>query len=161
MPEVSNRDELRDAVKRELDALLPQFAQSLNWIGVPYSKDNFGANGGMLWTVAEGNQAVYQFLRLSPTILVLAWRVVDTTVAGTVNTTLRIRLPEGAIASKSLVTSAWGRDNGTAATLIASVAAGEPWVSLQRSDVANWAASSRATRVDGQMFCEVVAAIGR
>ncbi len=161
MAELSKRDELRDAIKQELDALIPQLAQPLNWVEVPYAKSSFGASGGMIWTVDAGNQALLQYLRLSPTVMVISFRLLNTSVGGTVSDVLKVRLPEGAVAAKTMFGQAWGQDNGTSTMLICYVMAGDARLQIQRSDLANWTASARQTLVTGCIICEVVAPIGR
>lgn len=161
MAEQSKRDELRDAVKQELDALIAGLAQPFNWTPYPYSADVFGATGGMIWTVQAGNVGTLQYLRLSPTVLVLAWDINNTSVSGAVSTGLRLRLPEGLVAAKTMPVAGWGLDNGAGVSQVAYSTAGDQRLTISRFDLANWAASTRQTRVSGCIILDVAAPIGR
>lgn len=124
-----------------------------DWVHVPFDAGNYTANGTMTWTVDIGDQVTLAYTRNGSTMTV-AWYLNQTSVGGTLNTQLRIALPDGAIAAQSMATTTWFSNAGLLDVGLAQVEAGATFIQIFRRDLVNWAASTNTTAVRGQLAFE-------
>jgi hypothetical protein len=122
-----------------------------SWTDVAFSASNFTANGSMTWTVASGDVASYRWIEIGKTMIVDVY-LSTTTVGGTVNSELRVAVPNGrTIASTGQSFSSSGAatvvDNGVfrAGTWVA--APGVAYVSVRVAFTGTWTLSTDNTYV--------------
>ena len=121
------------------------------YTSVTYAAGNFTGSGSMTWTVQSGDQVTYAY-RLADDVMTVWFALTTTSVGGTPDLSLRIAIPAG---KTSAITTAMPAglsiDNGStpAGPTRVLVAAGDPYIYLQRYDGANWAASANLTYAYG------------
>jgi len=118
-----------------------------DWIAIAFSAGNFTANGTMTWTVAEADQATFRFRQHGMLLTVLIF-IVDSTVGGALNTTLKVAVPGGFTldSTKESPTVGIVTDNGTV-VLGTFARFDDTTFALKRFDSANWSAATDTTRV--------------
>lgn len=124
-----------------------------DWTAVAFSAGNFTGSGAMTWTVTSGEQITLAYALVGHTMTV-AFDIELTTVGGTPAQFLQIAIPGGFTAARSMWNPVLLVDNGTRTTGAAKVAASGTTIQIQRTDAANFSASTN-TGVVGQMTFEV------
>jgi hypothetical protein len=125
------------------------------WTTPTFSAGDFTASGSQTWTVAEGDVLTYAYTIIGKMMTVM-FAIESTTVGGTPSTQLIIAIPAGKTATKSAY-NAIGliSDNSVRTTGVISIGAGDTTMLLNRTDNANWTASTNATTVRGQITFEI------
>ncbi len=128
-------------------------------IPVFFKPTDYTANGAMTWTVPNAGVVMLSYFLVGSRMF-LDFYVPGTTIGGVVNTTLRIKIPDGYFAAQFTASNPCRIvDNGVPATGLAFVAAGAVGVGnilgIQREDSANWTASAGNASVQGQINFEV------
>lgn len=125
------------------------------WTSPAFAAGDYTANGAMTWTVASGDVATYEYLIVNKTMTV-NFAINTSTVGGTLNTTLKIAIPASKTASKQ-VFNALGvlLDNLSRVTGSCSVAASGTTINIDRTDAANFAASTDNTYAKGSITFEI------
>lgn len=116
------------------------------WTAVPYDAANFSGQGSMTWTVGSDDQNTYTWM-LAGLTMTLAVSLGETSVGGTTDVELRVKIPGGYRPAASVITTAFIRDNGTYETGSCYVAPGAANLAFRRPGLANWTASANATQV--------------
>lgn len=137
----------------DLDALAASGAGSA-WLTPTYAGTDFTASGSMTWTVASGDRTTLASV-VSGKEMTVAWVLDSTTVAGTPSTQLKILIPQGKTATKTVVGVHYYSDNGTAGVGKCFVTAGQTSISLQILSGGNWAASTDNTVSQGVLTFEI------
>lgn len=122
-----------------------------------FAAGNYTANGAQTWTVASGDVMTDAYVQRGKQVT-FWFNVVTSTVGGTPNTELRITLPGGFTATKTMIAFARVIDNGTGVASLCFVAAGTTFVTISASVAAaapNWTASTDNTAVQGTITFEV------
>jgi len=126
------------------------------WTTPAYSGANFIGGGSMTWTVDSGDVVTYQYTLIGKLITVV-FRLLNTTVGGTLANTLSVRVPGGFTAAKTTVSpTLLYNDNGAGAvvgTLL--ITATNNAIGLNKLTLANWSASTNNTEVNGVITFEV------
>lgn len=127
-------------------------------IDVPYNAGNFSANGSMTWVVEAGDQLVFTYQMLGPTTMLVNVDLSNTTVGGTPNLTLMIKIPNSKSATKFVTqVPAIVYDNGVSQLGTAYTLLSDPtWINITRLPVINWTASTNNTHIMFQIIIEVV-----
>lgn len=116
---------------------------------------NFTGNGSMTWTVDAGDVSTYAYA-VQGKLLYLAFWLASTTVGGTPNTTLQIKVPGGLTVAKNMWATFLYNDNGGTTTVGEILApAGSTTLFLAKFGSPNWTASTNNTTVKGEIFFEV------
>lgn len=105
------------------------------------------------WTVAAGDVATYAY-RLSGRAMTIAFVFVTTTCA-TTPASLRVAIPGGMTATKSIGNPVFLLDNGAKTTGLCSTSAAAAFVSIERTDGAAFANSTDNTYIYGEITIEV------
>lgn len=128
------------------------------WIAPAYAAGDFTGNGSMTWTVDAGDVTVYRYWLKGRTLWV-AWTIVTTTVGGTPNTELRIKVPGGFSVAFQATTAYMFKDNGGvwsfAAVWAESSVPTQIRLFVAGFGTTNWTASTNATHAYGQLAIEV------
>jgi hypothetical protein len=124
------------------------------WTTPAFAAGDFTANGIMTWTVAAGDVQVYAYTIIGK-MMTVSFRINTTTVAGTPNTDLNIKIPASKVATKAMYNPILIIDNGVRSIGVAAVATGGTLIILNRTDVANWTAAVDTTYVMGQITFEI------
>jgi hypothetical protein len=124
------------------------------WLTPTFSAGDFTANGAMAWTVEAGDVATYAWRQDGKTMTVLI-TLTTTTVGGTLNSQLLVRIPGSRVAAKRTANPCFLLDNNIRASGYLEVAAGGTNIIVQRVDGANYTASTNQTAVFGQITFEV------
>lgn len=152
-----NPERLAPAVHDELTqltaALQTAFQQIGRSIDVPFFAGDFTASGSMTWTVAAAQAITFAYALIGKRMFV-EWVVVGGTVGGTVGSALRIKIPAGQIARRTVLNSVEVTDAGVRGAGDASVAANGTVISISRRDSGNFTAG--AVDTSGQISFEVV-----
>lgn len=125
----------------------------LSWTTPTFAAGSYTASGAMTWTVASGNVTTSRYSVLGNTIT-MAFYVSPTTVAGVLNTELRIVIPESKVATGYSAASLFYLDNGTLGIGVALVQTSDTFVRLYKASAANWQASVGNTGVFGEIVIE-------
>lgn len=124
------------------------------WQTPTFAAGDFTANGSMTWTVQSGDVTTYAW-RLDGKMMTVLVTLATTTVGGTANTQLNIKVPGGYIAAKRAINPCFVLDNNVRATGYLEVAAAGTNIIVQRTDGANWTLSTNLTYVYGQITFEI------
>lgn len=116
---------------------------------------NFTAEGAMTWTVASGDVSTYAYTYLGPKLMLVTAYLIDTTVGGTPDDGLNVKIPDGKTAAKAMATGCDVIDNGAEQSGAAHVQAGETVIHVTKHDRSNWTASTNATEVRFTLIFEV------
>lgn len=124
------------------------------WTSVAFNAANFTANGTMTWTVDSGDQTTFAYMLIGKTLFVDAY--LDTTsVGGVLNSLLKVAIPGGFTAAKTMQGLALGFDNGVGTPTYNRVNAGGTVIEIGRSDGGNWSAAANNTYVRVHFSFEV------
>jgi len=132
------------------------------WVQVPYDPANFSASGAMLWQVTENSVRTFRYKMLDPNTMALLFVFEETSVDGTPDQELRLRIPGGYSSAAEIWNtmvyfdrwSGVGYSQQSIGT-ISTRAAGETHFKLRKSDNTNWTRSNRKTYMFGQIILEV------
>ena len=120
-----------------------------------FAAGDFTGGGSQTWTVAAGDVETYAY-SFSGKMMTVFFGILTSTVGGTPHPDLRIAIPASRIATKVVKNaSAYILDNLTRSVGTVQVNAGGTFIVIQKADVANWAASTNQTYVQGQITFEV------
>ena len=125
-----------------------------HWTTLAFLAANFTASPSMTWVLTEADQVTLSYTIAGKTMTV-AFTLENTSVGGVVSSALRIALPPGRVATRAMASPVRIRDNGTWTTGEASVVADGTYITIQRTDGANFTLSTNATDVRGQLTLEV------
>jgi hypothetical protein len=128
------------------------------WITPTFAAGDFTASGSMTWTVESADVVSYAFQQRGKMLLVIFY-ILNTTVGGTLSATLKIAIPGGFTATKSVLGVA-GIDNDNAGAntpLEIEVAAAATVINLYHNlnSPGTWSAATNATNVFGEFAFEV------
>jgi hypothetical protein len=124
------------------------------WTTPAFSAGNFTGSDSMTWTVASGDVGTYAYQIIGKT-MVLAINLNATTVGGTPAVALRVTIPASKTATKGIVSGLLILDNLVRSIGIISIAAGQTYISFQKTDNAAWTASTDQTYVLGEITFEI------
>lgn len=130
------------------------FGQPGTWTTPTFSAGDYTANGSMTWTVAEGDVTSFAYV-IQGKVMTVVFTLATTTVGGTPNTQLHIAIPASKTATKRVINPVLISDNGTQVIGWADVAASGTKINIQLLAGANFAASTNATLVYGQITFEI------
>jgi hypothetical protein len=121
------------------------------WADVAFSAGNFTAGGAQTWTLTSGDQTSFAY-SVSGNSMTVGFLLDTTTVGGTPDVELRIAVPLGfTVAGRSLETTGWGLDNGSVTGIRIRASVGNAYISVFNFAGSNWAASTNATSVHGEI----------
>jgi hypothetical protein len=126
------------------------------WISPAYDAVNFTANGTMTWTVDAGDVITYAYKIVGRT-MTIQFVLAGTSVGGALNTDLRVAIPAGKIAAKTMTTG-MGVVSDNAVESAGGrlfVTASAAFLTLQKLNAANWTASVNNTAASGQIAIEI------
>jgi len=127
------------------------------WITQAYASGDFTAAGAMSWTVASGDLAVFDYRILGKEML--ANIIINTsTVGGTVNSPLKIKIPGGRSCSRRAINACHILDNGVRQIAYFEVdpAGDATQINVSKADGSNWTLSTDNTYVRGQLTIPLV-----
>jgi hypothetical protein len=125
-----------------------------DWISPSFNAGDYTGRASMTWTVASGDVMTFAYTMRGKTMTV-SLVLLTTTVGGTPSTSLQVAIPGGFTAAKAMQSVCEVLDNGARTTGRINVAASGTLIAIQRTDLANWAASTDNTAVRGQLEFEV------
>lgn len=142
------------------DNLATVFPGGTGWTDVTFAAGDFTANGSMTWTVASGDVASYRWTEIGKTMIVSVW-LNTTTVGGTVNSELRVAVPNGrTIGSTSQSYAGSGAamvvDNGVHRAASWAANPGVTYVSIQVAFGGNWTLSTNNTYIAATFVFPIV-----
>lgn len=116
------------------------------WALYSHSGSNYTASGSMTWTVDIGDVSTNNYVRFGD-MLYWTFSVVTTTVGGTVNTQLRITIPNSYASATTTAGTCSATDNGTAVPAFWGVDAAGTYIYIYRdaSTTTNWTLSTNNT----------------
>lgn len=131
-------------------------APSGAWITPPYNAADFtGSGAGMTWTVQAGDVVTYAYTIIGKTMM-LSIYLNTTSVGGTLNDGLGIRIPGGYTSAKKVRVPIDLYDNNVKNVgAFFEVGAGGTKIYAIRSDYSIFSASTNLTSVRGQIMFEI------
>jgi hypothetical protein len=126
------------------------------WITPTFSAGDYTANGSMTWTVESGDVTTMAYW-LKHKTLFLNFRVLTTSIGGTLNTQLLRVIPGGFTNVNSILTPISIQSNGVAAVGLVVIAAAATNLSFRTTQdgATNWTASTNNASVNGCITLEV------
>jgi len=124
------------------------------WTTPAFDAGNFTASGAMTWTVEAADVVTYAYT-ISGKVMVISFNIAVTTVAGTPSDELHIAIPAGKTSTKTMVNSIYILDNGTRMMGRVAATAGQTHLMCAKMDNSNFAASTNATYLQGQIIFEI------
>jgi len=125
------------------------------WITPTFAAGNFTGLSAMTWTVGSGDVTTYAS-KLDGRRLTVAWSIDLTTVGGTPSSALQIAIPGGFTSTKTMANAITVNDNNGGFLFgFAQAAAAAVVISVFRSALATWSASTDLTSVRGELAFEV------
>ncbi|HUS88635.1 MAG TPA: hypothetical protein VMW91_04555, partial [Desulfosporosinus sp.] len=122
------------------------------WTTPAYSAGDYTAGGSMTWTVEAGDANVFKYTIIGK-IMIVTFSIITTTVGGTPDQNLNIKIP----ASKTATNYTWyfcfGVDNNARTEIRFRVNGTN--IEIYRNDGSNWAASTNLTSVYGTIIFEI------
>jgi hypothetical protein len=151
-------DRLDPATFDELDQLTAGVQTAFQQLGrsvdVTFFAGDFTANGSMTWTVAKQNVNTFAWTLIGKRMFV-DWILLTTTIGGTVNSTLQIKIPGGYTARRQTFASTFATNGGVRISADAVVQKNGVVIQIFRRDLANWTAGA-VEDVQGQISFEVI-----
>ena len=124
------------------------------WVAPAFDAVNFSANGSMVWTVDNPDLVTLSYKLLERT-MTIDFSIANSTISGTLNNTLQIKIPNGKTSSKFM--SAMCRIvNSVYFTGYCYVAgSADTFVYIQKNDLTNFTAGTNNVQVQGQLTFEI------
>jgi len=123
-----------------------------------FAAGDYTGNGALTWTVAVGDVSTYAY-SLNGRILTVSFALLATTVGGTPDTTLQLKIPAGYVSKKIMFGTFTYSDNSSTVFAVGTtrVDAGGTVIGLYRTPYLNatWSASADLTNVLGTVSFEV------
>jgi hypothetical protein len=138
-----------DGAYVDLTRLDPGFG----WITPAFNAANFSAGGSMIWTVDAGDVETYAYIVANRT-MTLAFKINTSSISGTLSSVLRIKIPNGKVATKGVLNTC-RIVNATTDIGICYVGASDTYIFIQRNDTSNYVAGTNNVAVQGQITFEV------
>jgi hypothetical protein len=123
-----------------------------DWIAVPYGSLSFAANASA-WTVQAADVVELKYTLLGHTLIYNFYFTATSVGAG--SGALLLPLPPGFKSAMNVDAPFEYIDNGTTGMGTAQTSPGATIINLFTATTANWAASTNATRVSGQLIIEI------
>jgi len=109
----------------------------------------------MTWTVDSGDVEVLRY-RIQGKWMMVNIILTTTTVGGTVNSPLNIKIPAGKSVSKRAINPCHILDNGTRLIAYLEVNPTDPTnIAVAKADGSNWTLATNNTYVRGQIYFEI------
>lgn len=126
------------------------------WTTPAFSAGDFTGSGSMTVTVGSGDVSTYEYMMVGKAMTVV-FSINGITIGGTPSSAVRFKIPGGFTVAKGTVTMCLFQNGGTYTYGIASVDPGQTVIEIYYGDfgVTNWAASTDATSIRGQITFEV------
>jgi hypothetical protein len=125
------------------------------WTTPTYAAGDFTASASMTWTVDSGDVTTYEYTLVGKKMTV-NWFLQTTTIGGSVDVQLKIKIPGGFTAAKRVAVPFWF-GNSADGTGLAEVAAAGTVINLYRTFIAstNWTLGTNNVYVLGSITFEV------
>ena len=128
------------------------------WTTPAFDAGDFTANGAMTWTVAAGDVITYDYMIIGKTMW-LNFNIITTTIAGTPDTVLYLKIPGGKTIATTFRTLGIANDNnaGDKVSLL-SGAATQTVLQIYKdltNPALNWSAATNTTHVYGSIIFEI------
>lgn len=124
------------------------------WTSVAFTAGDYTASGSMTWTVQSADMVTFEYMVIGHTMFVNIY-LDSTTVGGTANNQLFIKIPGSFTAAKKVQGMSLGFDNGVAVSTFTRVSASGTTIEIGKSDVSNFALSTNNTFIRVIMAFEV------
>lgn len=133
------------------------------WQSPAFNAADYTASGAMTWTLDSGDVVTRAYVLIGKGTagsgtLTVAWDLITTTVGGTVGTGLRMAIPGGYTAARTVTNPyVYMQTAGTWVTGYAQVLGGSTYITFYNSSfgVTTWALSTNLTSLAGQITFEV------
>jgi hypothetical protein len=110
------------------------------WTAVPYSQANFSTNSAATWTIDAADQVTLAYTLIGKT-MILSFYFNSTSIGTPAPTELRITIPGGYVAAKSMQTATLRFFDATWQAGLCVVGAGANYIGLQKIASGAWTAS--------------------
>lgn len=107
-------------------------APSDSFIPVPFDAANFGGTGAMTWVLTAPDQTTYE-VSMDGYLMKLNFCLFNTTIAGVVDTQLKIKIPFGRTALERVMVPFKWFNNAVEGVGVAEVDAGDSWIYLYKT----------------------------
>jgi hypothetical protein len=125
------------------------------WIDVAYAAGNFTGSGSMTWTVDAVDVQTLAY-RIEGNAMTVAFAITNTTVGGALSTKLQIKVPGNRSIANKMTAPVYILDNSAVKFGFVQAASALPTkLEILLPDLANWAAATNATLVEGLITFEV------
>lgn len=123
------------------------------WTSEAFSAGAFTANGAGTWTVASGDVTTLAYEKIGK-VMTVSFLIVTSTVGGTPSTELRITIPGGFTALRSMRNACTVNDNGGGnAAGYCYVVASSTYIAIAKLS-GNWSTATNTTECWGQIRFE-------
>ena len=120
------------------------------WVDIPYTAADFTGSGAMTWVVDAGDLTTFGYAIVGKTALVTL-HLVATSVGGTLDSYLQVRLPAALTPQKSFEGWGFGQDTGSAAPIRARIFSGDRTIYLLKIAPGAWVATVNNTTITLQV----------
>ena len=124
------------------------------WLSPSFNAGDFTANGSMTWTVGSSDVQTYSYY-LRGRSLLLVVHVSFTTIGGTVNTNLQIKIPGGFTSARSVYSPCLIANSSRAVGDFLVLSGGATNVLVENPGATNWSLGTDNVQVSGQISFEV------
>lgn len=124
------------------------------WTTPTFAAGNFTANGAMTWTVESGDVGTYAYRRHGKHLQVV-FALNTTSVGGTPNTDLRVAIPGGFVAAKTVYGFGQLFENSVHVNAYSMVAAGVAYITVSKFNSVVYLAATNTTYVFGNISFEI------
>lgn len=126
------------------------------WTSVSFSAGDYTANGSMSWTVASGDAVTNEYELINRTMTWMLY-VRETTVGGTLNSELRVAIPDSRRSEREISAPCWINENGTRSIGRMTASAGASYLTIRKTGSANWSTATDTTWIIGTIVFETTA----
>jgi len=124
------------------------------WITPAYAAGDFTANGAMTWTVDAGDVGTYQY-RLNGDTLTVQFAITLSSVGGTPNTSLLLKIPGGFVPLKAALGFVSYNDGAGPILWRGLATVGVATITFDKVGTTNWTVSTNTTNVQGYVEFQV------
>lgn len=125
------------------------------WTAAPFDAGDFTGSGSMTWTVEESDVQTLAY-RIEGNSMTVAFTITNTTVGGVASTKLQIKVPGNRTIANKMTAPVYILNNSTPTFGFVQAASSVPTkLEILLPNLANWAAATNATAVEGLITFEV------
>lgn len=124
------------------------------WVAPAFDISNFSASGSMVWSVDPSDVQTYAY-HLDGRTMTVSFKINNSSICGQPDYLLRMKIPAGKVASRSMLIPAYIIDNVGIKSAFCTVEPGSRYIEIQPIDLSRLSLTTNRTTVVGQITFEI------